>query len=82
MPRDYLAGKPFRKSTEGHPMVDADSVESMKYPHGPQALEGLQNSDNRPKPGHPAPVGGAPNQMPGKVFGGSKNASKPTMGGM
>lgn len=78
-----LAGKPFRKSPEGHPMVEGDSI--VDYPHGPKAMQGLQDSANRPSPGHPAPEGGAPAQMPGTPkVGAGRNASKPTMfsGGM
>lgn len=76
-PHKALATRPLSKTSDGHPMVPGDLM--IKYPHGPQAMEGITDSKNRPSPGHPAPHGGAPNQMPGKPLGSSINATKPTL---
>jgi len=60
-----LRTKPFKKNEHGYPMHELDGKVGYPVDHS------IENGKRGAKPGHPAPMGGAPNQMAGKPGAGS-----------
>jgi len=55
-----LRTKPFKKNQFGYPTHELDGKVGYPVDHS------FNDGNHGAKPGHPAPMGGGPNQMPGK----------------